>query len=68
MSSVDSNAAIIVEESFDDILTEIIAGTSLREFESLHVRVGIGPHQVREGTFMRNLLDPLYLVNVVYVQ
>jgi len=67
MSSVDPDAAVCVQEALDDVCSEHVPGATVRKFESTCVVVGIGPHQVSEGTFVWDLFYSFDLTDVVDV-
>jgi hypothetical protein len=57
-----------MQEFSHDIFTEHVACAPLTKAEALHVSFRIRPHQVSEGTFMRNFFDALDLsVDITYV-
>jgi len=58
---------VFVEETVDDVGAEHIASTPGAHGEARVVGVGVAPHQIRKRPFMRDLLEPLYLLYVLYV-
>ena len=67
MGTVDPYTVIHVQEPLNNIGSKHVASTSVGEFETSGVVVGIGPHQIGEGPLMWNLFDPLYLLDVLNV-
>lgn len=67
VGAVDACHIVFLEEAEADVLAEDVAGAAGGDAEAGFVAVGVAPHQIRKGTLMRNLLHPLYLLDVVYV-
>jgi len=57
MRSVNACAVIRVQELGHDVFAEHVTRASLRESETLHVGLGVRPHQVCKGTLVRDFLD-----------
>ena len=67
VSPIDPDAAICVEEAFNDIGSEHVASAAVRELKPTCVTVGIRPHQVCEWALMWNLLYSFDLFDVIDV-
>ena len=67
MGPVNADAAIGVQEAVDHVCTEHVASASVGKLEARGVAVWVGPHEVGEGTLVRDLFDSLDLLYVLDV-
>mmetsp|Transcript_36448 Transcript_36448/g.35301 ORF Transcript_36448/g.35301 Transcript_36448/m.35301 type:complete len:236 (+) Transcript_36448:293-1000(+) len=67
MRPINLRHFVFVEEAIDNVCAEHVAGASGAEGEAGVVGVGVAPHQIGKGPFMGDLLEPLDLLDVLYV-
>ena len=67
VGSVDPYAAVGVQKPVHNVGTEHVAGTAIRKLEASRVVVRVRPHEIGEGTLMRDFLDAFDLHDVVDV-